>query len=242
MTKRYGRIIGAVYFLFFLTSILSDFFLKRLVVQNDAAATATRILTHEPLFRLGIATGLVETGFYVALTALFYDLFVPVNQRVSLVAAFFGLVGCALQASGTVFQMFSLTVLGGGQSVAQFRAEELPSFALLSLKLNDQAGSVALVFFAVYCLLIGFLILRSTFLPRVLGALMVAAGLGWMTFLYPPLADDLFPYIAVLGIAAEASLMLWLLVMGVNADRWHEQAETMDTWPDSGRKKSNTRC
>src|SRR5439155_17003569 len=87
MTKRTARIIGVVYLLFFLTSILSDGLLKRVVV-HDAAATATNILTHKSLFLLGIATGLVETGFYVALTALFYNLFKPVNRRISLVAAF----------------------------------------------------------------------------------------------------------------------------------------------------------
>ena len=64
----------------------------------------------------------------------------------------------------------------------------------------------------------------STFLPRLLGALMVLAGLGWLTFLYAPLADHLSPYIQVLGIVAEAALMLWLLVMGVNSERWQEQA------------------
>ena len=80
MTKRTARIIGVVYLLFFLTSILSDGLLKRVVV-HDAAATATNILTHKSLFLLGIATGLVETGFYVALTALFYNLFKPVALR-----------------------------------------------------------------------------------------------------------------------------------------------------------------
>jgi len=225
MTKRYARIIGVVYFLFFLTSILSERFLKGLVVQNDAAATATHILTHEALFRLGVATGLVETGFYVALTALLYDLFKPVNQRVSLIAAFFGLVGCAIQAGGSVFDLFSLVVLREGHAVVQLNAEQLPRLALLFLKLEDQSGNVALVFFAVYCLLIGCLILGSIFLPRFLGVLMVLAGLGWLTFLYAPLADHLSPYIEVIGIVAEASLMLWLLVIGVKVERWQEQAE-----------------
>lgn len=81
----------------------------------------------------------------------------------------------------------------------------------------------ALVFFGVYDLLIGWLILGSTFLPRFLGALMVVAGLGWLTFLYEPLADRLSPYVQGLGIIAEALLMLWLLVAGVNVERWHEQ-------------------
>jgi len=132
-----------------------------------------------------------------------------------------------------------LLVLRDGQAVAVFRPEQLSSMALLFLKLNDQAGNVALVFFAVYCLLIGCLILASIFLPRFLGALMVLAGLGWLTFLYAPLADHLSPYIELLGIVAEASLMLWLLVMGVNAERWREQAETLGSSSHTAHKKSS---
>ncbi len=72
--------------------------------------------------------------------------------------------------------------------------------------------------------MIGYLILRSTFLPRILGALMVIVGLGWLLFLSPPLANRLLIYIEVPGFVAEAALMLWLLVIGVNVERWEEQA------------------
>ncbi|SRR6266851_6323241 len=199
---------------------------KGLVVEHDAAATASHILTHQTLFRLGVASSLASTGFYLTLVALFYEFFRPVNRSNSLLAAFFGLLGCAIQAGGSVFQVFSLVVLRTGQGGPLFNPEQLPAFALLLTKLNDQAVLVALVFFAMYDLLIGYLILRSTFLPRFLGALMVFAGLGWLTFLYEPLADHLSPYIQVLGIIAEVLLMLWLLVMSVNAERWREQAAT----------------
>jgi hypothetical protein len=81
-----------------------------------------------------------------------------------------------------------------------------------------------LVFFGFYCLLIAYLIFRSTFLPRVLGALMAFAGLGWLTFLSPALAKDLSPYNMIPGILGEGALTLWLLVVGVNVQRWKEQA------------------
>ena len=80
-----------------------------------------------------------------------------------------------------------------------------------------------LIFFGPYCLLISYLILRSAFLPRILGVLMVLAGLGWLVFL-SPLESYLSTYIEALGILAEASLMLWLIAMGVNSRRWKEQA------------------
>jgi hypothetical protein len=82
----------------------------------------------------------------------------------------------------------------------------------------------ALVFFGVYCLLIGYLVIRSTFLPHLLGTLMVLAGLGWLTFLSPPLATSLYPYNLAPGIVGEGALTLWLLGAGVNVERWNVQA------------------
>jgi len=79
-------------------------------------------------------------------------------------------------------------------------------------------------FFGPYCLLIGYLILRSTFLPRLLGVLMVLAGIAWLAFLSPPVEKHFSVYIEALGILVEASLMLWLIVMGVNVPHWNEQA------------------
>ena len=114
-------------------------------------------------------------------------MFKPVNRSLSLLAAFFSLVGCA--------------------------NEVLSLFKLAPYKINS------LVFFGPYCLLIGYLIFRSTFLPRILGVLMAFAGLGWLIFL-SPLANHLSTYLKVLGFLAEASLMLWLIVMGVNVQRW----------------------
>ena len=92
------------------------------------------------------------------------------------------------------------------------------------LELNSQAANIYLVFFGFYDLLIGYLIIRSAFLPRILGWLMALAGLGWLTFLSPPFANYLSPYNLVLGFLAELALMLWLLVRGVNVQRWRQQA------------------
>jgi hypothetical protein len=81
-----------------------------------------------------------------------------------------------------------------------------------------------LFFFGPYCLLLGYLILRSTFLPRILGGLMALAGLGWLTFIMLAPTSHLIPFLEGLGILAEGLLMLWLLVLGVNPQRWREQA------------------
>jgi hypothetical protein len=78
-----------------------------------------------------------------------------------------------------------------------------------------------LIFFGPFCILIGYLILTSTFLPKFLGGLLLLAGIGWLTYL-SPLVNYLSLYIKILGIAAEGSLMLWLIIMGVNVQRWKE--------------------
>jgi hypothetical protein len=221
-----ARITGVVYLFYFLTAVCGEFFLKGLVVYGDAAATANNILAHQPLFRLGLATGLIATACYVAVTALFYGLFKAVNRSLSLLAAFFSLVGCAILAFASLFRIAPLVILGGSQYLGVFKVEQLRALASLFLELYGQGVNICFVFFGVYCLLIGYLIFRSAFLPRILGVLMAFAGLGWLTFLSPPLANYLSPYIVVLGFLAELSLMLWLLVMGVNVQRWKEQASS----------------
>jgi len=111
----------------------------------------------------------------------------------------------------------SLSLLAAVFSLAGCANDLLDLFHLAPYKINS------LVFFGPYCLLLGYLIFRSTFLPRTLGVLMALAGLGWLAFL-TPLASHLTPYLKVLGFLAEMSLMLWLIVKGVNVQRWNEQA------------------
>ncbi len=92
------------------------------------------------------------------------------------------------------------------------------------LRWQPHGVNIAIVLHGFYCLLIGYLVFRSTFLPRILGALMAFAGLGWLTYLSLPLVNHLSPYNLASAILAELSLMLWLLVLGVNVQRWREQA------------------
>jgi len=219
-----AKMAGVFYLLTILTGGFALFVGGRLVVSGDAAATAANILAREPLFRLGFAADLIMAACYIAVTALFYELFKPVNRSLSLLAAFFSLVGCAIQAFSSLFDLAPLVVLGGAQYLSVFKAEQLQVLALMFLKLSGQAFNISLVFFGFYCFLIGYLIFRSIFLPRILGVLMAFAGLGWLTFLSPPLANYLSPYILAPGALGEGSLTLWLLVIGVNSQRWKEQA------------------
>jgi Domain of unknown function (DUF4386) len=95
---------------------------------------------------------------------------------------------------------------------------------LEALQFNPQGVTIGMVFHGFNCLLIGYLIFRSAFLPRILSAPMAFAGLSWLIFLSPPLTDYLSPYHLACGILGEGLVMLWLLAMGVNVRRWEEQS------------------
>jgi hypothetical protein len=194
------------------------------VVQGNAAATATNILTHSGLFQLGFAVFLIEMACNIAMTALFYVLLKPAGRSVSLLAAFLGFAGCVIKTFSRVFFIAPLLVLGGAHYLSVFSAEQLQALALLFLKVNDRGAATALVFFGFYALLTGYLIIRSTFLPRILGVVSVIAGLGWLSFLYPPLGHRLFLYVVAIALLGAAALIFWLLVFGVNEQRWKEQA------------------
>jgi hypothetical protein len=164
-----ARMAGALYFFSLLTAGFTEIFVRG---------------------RLNVAGGLIAVSGMVAMTLLFYDIFKPVNKNLSLLAAFFNLVGLTFEA----------------------------------LRWNPRGVDVALVFVGFHHLLIGYLVFRSTFLPRILGALMAFAGLGWLTYLSPPLVNHLSPYNTASGLLGEGFVFLWLLLAGVNIQRWKEQA------------------
>jgi Domain of unknown function (DUF4386) len=198
--------------------------LGRLVVSDNAAATAANIVGHEQLFWLGFASSLMGVAFHIAWVLLMYVLLKPVNRSLSLLAAFFSLVACAMQALTSLLYLAPLLILQGSSSLSAFTAEQLQSLALVFLKLNAYAFQIDLVFFGFWCILTGYLIFRSTFLPRVLGVLVAISGVGWVTYLYPPLANYLSLYIAAASALGEIPLELWLIVKGLNAQKWFEQA------------------
>ena len=196
----------------------------KLVVAGNAAATAANILGHERLFWLGFVLSVIGVGFHIAWALLMYELLNPVNRSLSRLAAFVILVGCAIQALTSLLYLAPLIILQGGSSLSAFTAEQLQALALVFLRLNDYAFQVYLVFFGAWCLLIGYLIFRSSFLPRILGVLLAISGLGWVIYLYPPLAHRLWRIIDAASALGEVPVELWLIVMGVNAQRWKEQA------------------
>lgn len=230
MTERSPRSLARMAGVFQLLGYLTATFgqvvvVDRLVVAGNAAATAVNILGHERLFWLGFASSVTGVVFHLAWALLLYDLFKPVNRRVALFAVFVMVVGCAIHLLASVLYVAPMLILNAGRSLTALTADQSQALAYVFVRLNGYAFNTFLVFFGLWLLLTGFLIFRSTFLPRVLGVLVAIAGFGWMMYLVPPLGIRLFiPYIAGTSGLGEIPLLLWFLVVGVNDQRWKEQA------------------
>lgn len=219
-----ARIAGVLYLLEGLPAVFQQVVISRLIVSGDAAATAANVQANELLFRVWFAAALLAVACHIAYTVLFYDLFRPVNRTIALLAAAVSLVACALQASAALFQLAPLLVLGGGNSMGALTPGQAQALALLFFNLHTQAFNIYLIFFGFWLIPTGYLILRSTFFPRIIGVLLMLDGLGWVMFLWSPLATALYPVISVVAALGEIPLVLWLLVVGVNEQRWKEQA------------------
>jgi Domain of unknown function (DUF4386) len=224
-----ARIAGALWLVCIATSVFSFVIGSRLIVASDAAATATNILANESSFRLGFVADLLSGMSYVGVTVLLYSLLRPVSRSLSLLAAFFGLAGVAIGGMAWLSHLVPLVLLRGDPYLSAFTTAQLQALSLLALKLQLNVFSIGMVFFGVQCFVAGYLIARSTFFPRILGVLLAIGGLSYVisslaTFLAPLFGARLTPFIIPVALLGEGSLTLWLLVRGVNAQRWKEQA------------------
>ena len=212
------RLIGVVWVVYFVTGLLGTLFTRGIIVSTDAASTANIILAHASLYRAGLAVDLVANLIYIALTALLFALFRRVNPTLALVAALFSLVGCTVQIMGELLRLAPTVVLANPQLASAFGAHQVQASALLSVILYRSVFQISFVLFACFELVTGYLILKSTFLPRWLGWWWMTAGIIWLTFLWQPLATAIWPLL-IAGGAAELALPVWLLVKGVDGSR-----------------------
>jgi hypothetical protein len=221
-----ARIAGFLYLIIIVAGAVGYTMHSTVFGWNDAAATAGNILASEQLWRLSFAAMLVMLACDVAVAAIFYVLFKPVNSTLSLIACAFRLVLVAILGVAILGRYAPLLLLKDTASAA-FETDQLQAMGLLSIKMFERGFDVALVFFGFHCLAIGWLIYRSSFLPRFLGVLLVIAGLS---YLISTSVNLVFPVVALpfdiqlLSYVAEMALCLWLIVIGVNAERWKEQA------------------
>ena len=226
--RRLARMAGALYLINIVGGAFAIGFVPALVVvSGDAAATAHNIQAHELLYRSGLAAHVVVTLTNIPLAVIFYELFKLVNRRLALLDAFFILVATAIEAAGLVNQFASLVLLGSSHYTSALPAAQLQALAYLPLDLASLDYSVHTVFFGFDILCMAYLVYRSTFLPTAIGALLAIDGLAYLVysfadFLVPGFAAQLVPWIQVPALLGEGSLCLWLLVFGVNGERWQQ--------------------
>ncbi|MBA4175492.1 MAG: hypothetical protein C0505_02860 [Leptothrix sp. (in: Bacteria)] len=232
--RRRARWAGVAYLATLLLGIFAQAFVAdRLIVGGSAAATAANILQHESLFRAGFAAYLIEMACQLTMIALFYTLLRPVDRTAAAIVVVLGLAGCVVKLMGRVFFYSPLLVLGGARYLSVFPNEQLQAVALLFLRINHTAETVAVVFFGLYTIVQGYLIFRSTFLPRALGVLNCLGGLGWLTYLYEPLARQLLSLVIATALFGAAATVFWLLVFGVDEQKWRSVAAEADRAPSS---------
>ncbi len=221
-----ARFAGALYLLYIIAGVYAQAFIAdRLFVSGDAAATAANILANQSLHSLGLTVYLLEMAGQVATVVLFYQLLKPVSRTGAMLAAAFELIGCGIKIFSRLFYFAPLLILGGSASyLSAFTREQLDSIALLLVRINNNGAAIALAFFGFSTLLQGWLIYRSGFLPRWLGVIGIIGGLGWLTFLSPPLGMRLFLYLAVYALIGSLATIVWLLTVGVDEQRWRQRA------------------
>lgn len=222
--RRLARAIALLFLLTIVAGVFAQGFVsERLINFGDAAATARNILSNKGLFQLGFTVYLIEMVSQVATAALWYVLLRPVSKPIALAGAFIELAGCIVKIFARVFFIAPLWVLNGGSTILHgFTPEQVQSLALTMLRANDTGAATAMALFGFSTMLNGYLIFKSTFLPRWLGVMGMLAGLCWLLYLYPPLGRAAFGITALYGLVVCAAMILWLLIRGVDEAKWKE--------------------
>lgn len=225
-----GRILAALYLLVIIGGIIAQVFISdRLVVRDDAAKTAANILSNRSLYRLAFTIFMIEMAAQIALSMMFYDLLKPVNRSVARMAAIMGLIASGIKTMTRLFYYVPLILLGGAPYLSAFQPAQLEALALAFIRINSQGAAIALVFFGFETVLRGWLIFNSGFLPRFLGVLSMIGGIGWLTWLWPPLGSQAFTAVALFAIVGVIATSGWLFIRGVDDAKWRQRAALATT-------------
>lgn len=206
------RTIGIIWLAYFVVGIPALTLLRGMVVKGDAAATAQNIMAHVELFQTSASIDLLGNALYIALTALLYGFFRPVNRNLALTAAFFSLTGCIVQIIAGLLRIAPPYLLNDAQLASAFSAQQLQAAMMFGLTMYSKAFLISFPLFGLFELVTGYLILQSTFLPRWLGYWWLIGGVSWVIFLWPPLATTLQGVVIVLAGPAELAFALLLIV------------------------------
>jgi chromate transport protein ChrA len=221
----YARTGGALYLALIILGVFAEAVRDSVIVPGNPAATAAAIHAGERLWRLGVVSEFVGLICATALAMIYFVLLRPVSSELNLLATFLRLIAIAVQAVAVLNLDAALSMLVNAASVNALSTAQLDALASLAIRAHSHGWALALLFFGATFLVHGYLIFRSGFLPPVLGILIQVAGLCYLTnsfalFLGPAVAYRIFPFILFPSFIGEASLCLWLLVKGVNVEKW----------------------
>ena len=231
----YARVAGVIWVIVAVLAPFAEFFVRQhLIVPGNVAATADNIVASQPLFRAGFASDLVVFVIEVALAAVLYVLFRPVSRTLALLMAFARLAMAAILGLNMLNMFTALQLLTGAEYAAAFEKGQLQTLALVFLNAQRYGYALGMIFFGLHLAVLGYLVYRSGFLPRILGIVMVVSALGYLAdsftgFLVPQYAETLAVVVVVTAILGELPLALWLLIKGVNVERWHQRARPSTT-------------
>jgi len=227
--RQMARTAGALYLINIVAGAFAIGLVPAILVVPGVAATAHNIQTHELLYRLGLVAHVMVDVTNIPLAVIFYDLFKVVNRRLALLDVFFTLVATSIEAAGLLSQFTPLVLLGSSRYTSALPAAQLHALAYLPGDLSAIDYSIYAVFFGFDIICVAYLVFRSTFLPRAIGVLLAIDGLAYLAYsfadlLAPGFAAHLVPWIQLPAIFGEGSLCLWLLVAGVDVQRWKDRA------------------
>jgi hypothetical protein len=223
-----ARAEGVVYLIIIILGVFVELFVRsRIVVGGDPAATAANLRSMQSLWRIGIAAEMLMVIFTILSALLLYLLLRPVSHHLALLASMFSTVGLTVEAGYALHLIESLLPLQKQAYLQSFTSEQLETLTMFSMRAHSNGFGLALLVFVPAFLLRGFLVARSGYFPRAVGLLYQVAGLAYLInsltlILAPHLAGRVFMIIAGPGFIAEATFCGWLLIKGVDVEKWHE--------------------
>ena len=226
--QRIARVGGVLYLIIIVIGARGEAVVRgTIVVAGNATATAANLRSMEWLWRLGVAGELVLLTCATGLAVILYVLLRPVSRDLALLAVFLNLVCIAIEGVAAGALAATLLPMTNAAYINAFSPEQLNAMALLSVRTHSLGFGIALIFFGVECVILGYLIARSGYMPRPIGVLMQVAGVCYVInsfalLLSPSLSSRLFPAILIPSLIAELSFAVWLLVKGARAEQWNQ--------------------
>ena len=226
--QRYARIAGVLFLISLVAGGFGEAYApSKLIVSNNAAATVANLTNFDFLYRLGFAAFLIESLCDITLVLIMYALLKPVSKELSLLAAFFGLMGTALFAFAELFYFAPLVIMRGSGYLQTFSSEQLNTLTLLSLKFYGFAGMIFTAYYGMAWIVRALLMFRSGYFPKFLAVLMAAGGIGFVVrnfllILAPAYASEVMLLLMVPG---GLVMTIWLLWKGVDVAKWNARVQ-----------------